>query len=165
MLSSLSLFALFIFLSLAKWTYHTRRVEKNIEQRFWNEVQTTPKFSVKLFKLWEGDSIVTGEVKEKGEVRFWYGATGIPRITTIGKRSAEYLCTFDASKRQFSTGLDLSSGSSFIVQYGFEINSLSDLVKKYDQLESTLALNATKSATIPVHITVNDKSARCHLQQ
>src|SRR4051812_35649170 len=58
--------------------YQDARDEKIIEKKFHTEIKKYPQITVKNFKLWEGDSMVTLALKGKGEVSFWYGVEGVP---------------------------------------------------------------------------------------
>lgn len=117
--------------------------EKIIQNKFQQEIAQVPELSVKSFKLWEGDSIVVAEVKNKGEVQFWYGENGIPRLDRINGTTTSYDCFFVNEKGEkigyvFTKGLILNEGSAFKKWFPVEINNLQDLVHNYDQVVAVL---------------------------
>lgn len=107
--------------------------EQKIELRFWQEVGYLPTLRVTHFKLWEGDSMVTVMINEEKSVSFWYGEDGVPTITSIGGESTEFECIIDGDSH-VTTGLRLSKNSELAYHFGFEINSLADLTRRYQDL-------------------------------
>lgn len=118
-------------------------VEKRIERNFYKEVAMLPQITLKSFRLWEGDSMATISIKDKGEVYFWYGIGGVPTIERIGEYGTSFECFYVDSRENkvhaaYSTGLSLGQNGQFTPWFPFEVNSLSDLVEKYDQIIAIL---------------------------
>lgn len=133
-----------LFFGYIAYTAHQDKVkEDKIDIKFHQEVSQTPNVQVKSFKLWEGDSIVELDIKDKGTVRMWYGVDGVPRIDNIGKYSTSYDCfNVDAQGNKksyaFTSGLVLDNDSAFKKWFSFEVNNLNDLVVKYDDIIKVL---------------------------
>jgi hypothetical protein len=134
--------ALLICLFFGYMTYKAHQdkaKEEKIDVKFHQEVSQTPSIQVKSFKLWEGDSIVELEVKNKGTVMMWYGLDGTPRLDRIGNFSTSYDC-FNVDNQgnkksyAFTTGLILDKDSAFQKWFPFEVNNLNDLVLRYDDI-------------------------------
>ena len=113
--------------------------EEAINRKFWQEVHQIPQLRVTNFMLWEGDSLVTAQIEGKGEVRFWYGINGVPRLNYVGGYNTESVCFYVNSSGEktayaFHTSLYLGSPNEFAKWFPFEINNLKDMVDKYDFL-------------------------------
>ena len=142
------------FSYFAIWNYKNNQTEKLIDQKFHQEVAQVPQLKVKNFMLWEGDSMVTIDIKNKGEVRFWYGKDGVPRIDSLGQYSTSYTCFYvDKSGKKteyaYDTGLVLDKDKKYAKWFNFQVNSLKDLVDKYDLVTSVLTTFPKNPATIP----------------
>lgn len=138
----------------ALWSFKNSQAEKIIDQRFHQEVAQVPQLKVKNFMLWEGDSMVTAEVENKGEVRFWYGKDGIPRIDSLGQHSTSYTCFYvDENGKKtgyaFDTDLVLDKEAKYGKWFPFQVNNLKDLVEKYDSISAILATFPKNPETIP----------------
>lgn len=123
--------------------YKDKQIEKKINDKFHQEVAKLPGVSIRHFLLWEGDSIASIEIKDMGVVDFWYGKDGAPRITGIGEYHTDYVCFYAPGKKDemsyaYDMPLDLSGDSKYKKWFPFSVNTLSDLVEKYDLITDTL---------------------------
>lgn len=136
------------------WNLKNNQTEKHIDQAFHQEVAQVPQIKVKSFRLWEGDSMVQADIENKGEVKFWYGQNGVPRIDSISSYTTLYDCFFVNIKGQktdyaFTTGLVLDKESKYKKWFPFEVNTLKDLVDKYDSIIRILHTFPKKPEMIP----------------
>jgi len=128
--------------------------EKIIDQKFHQEILRVPQMKITSFQLWEGDSMVTAEIENKGEVKFWYGLDGVPRIDNIDGHSTMYTCFYvDPNGKKigyaYDTELSLKNNGQFTKWFPFEINNLSGLVERYDEIEKVLVSFPVISETVP----------------
>ena len=98
--------------------------------------------------------MVTVDVENKGEVRFWYGKDGVPRIDNLGQYSTFYTCFYvDKNGKKtdyaFDTGLVLNKEGEYAKWFNFQVNNLKDLVEKYDSISAVLATFPKNPETIP----------------
>lgn len=117
--------------------------EKIIDREFHQEVQKLPEIKVKKFKLWEGDSMAELEIANKGTVNIWYGVSKIPQIVTINDFFTSFDCFYvdnNGNKKNYAYTLDLSlePQSMFSRWFPFQVNSLGDLVNKYEDIINIL---------------------------
>lgn len=134
--------AVVIFIFIALYSFFqilkTKQIEKKINQEFHREIINIPQLQVTSFKLWERDSIVQATVADKGKMVFWYGRDGVPRINSIGSYSTSYDCFILSNGRKtgyaFSMNLVLNEESKFHKWFPFEVNTLKDLVDRYDAI-------------------------------
>ncbi len=138
------------------------KLEKIIDQKFHQEASQVPELKVKSFKLWEGDSMVEAEVLDKGTVYFWYGIDGVPHIDRINKYSSSWECFYIDNKGKktnyaYTRGLVLDKESDFKKWFPFEVNSLKELVQRYDDIQKVLATFPKNPETIPFHDRSGDR--------
>lgn len=138
----------------ALWNYKNSQAEKLIDQKFHSEVAQISQMKVKNFMLWEGDSMVTAEIVNKGEVRFWYGKDGVPRIDSLGQYSTSYTCFYvDSNGKKtgyaYDTGLTLDKDGKYAKWFSFQVNNLKDLADKYDLMVGVLATFPKNPSTMP----------------
>ncbi len=118
--------------------------ESIIDKKFHAEIANIPQIKVTKFMLWEGDSIVTLEVQNKGSVSFWYGRDGVPRIEGIEPYSIPFVCFYvdnQGSKLSYAYDFPLDLGKNTKVYekwFRFKVNNLHDLVDKYDSIIQVL---------------------------
>lgn len=113
-----------------------------VTKSFNAEIKTVPNVTVKEFKLWEGDGMVTLTIPNKGDVYFWYGLDKIPAIESIGGYSTSFEC-FDTENGEktryaYTLPLILTSNSHFAKYFNFQVNSMQDLVFRYDDIIAVL---------------------------
>jgi len=97
---------------------------------------------------------VTAEVENKGEVRFWYGLNGLPRIENIGPYSTTYYCFYVDSLGKkigyaYDIDLDLDKGGAFAKWFPFQIHNLKDLVENYNNILGVVATFPKNPETVP----------------
>lgn len=128
-----------------------RKAEKIIDQKFHQEVSQIPQLKIKSFQLWDGDSMVRAEIENKGEVFFWYGLDGVPRLEVVGPYSTLYPCFYIDGNAKIrsntSQPLVLGNNSQFTKWFPFEVNSLRNLVEKYDEIIAALKTFPTNTKT------------------
>jgi hypothetical protein len=113
--------------------------ERYIDKKFHEEVSQIPQMKITFFNLWEGDSMVTAKIEGKGEVKFWYDVSGVPRIDSIGNHSTSYACFFvdengKKVKYAFDQSLVLNKEGKFLKWFPFQVESLQELADKYDDI-------------------------------
>ena len=103
--------------------------------------------------MWEGDSLVFVNLKDKGDIRFWYWKNGVPRIDNIGQFSTFYDC-FYVDKYGIKTGyafsmnLVLNNENIFSSWFPFQVNNLKELVERYDEIIAVLNNFPKNSETV-----------------
>lgn len=129
----------FVFVAFSLQSHFDKKVEKRIEQHFYEEAAKLPEVQVKRFFPWEADSIVDIEIANKGSVTFWYGKDHVPRIWKIGPYDVDFTCYYvdDSGKKlkyAYNTTLDLDDQSTFDAWIPIRVRNLQELVSQYDQL-------------------------------
>jgi len=142
------------------FVYPSREVE--IEKKFNEEIKNNPEIEVEKFMLWEGDSRVTVSIDER-KIIFWYGISGVPRITFIDGYSTDFDCFYVEEdnkkvKYVYSKSLKINSGSNnyFNKWFPFDIDNLNDLVEKNQEIVNQIR-------TLPINpklMEFNDKSGK-----
>lgn len=139
---------------IAFLNYNDARKEKIIDQKFHQEVAQIPEIKVKSFKLWEGDSIVILDIKNKGEVYLWYGEDGVPRIESLEKYSTSYTCFYVDEKGKktgyvYDINLGLRKDNAYAKWFPFHVTNLKELVNRYDDIVKIVATFPKDPKTIP----------------
>lgn len=125
------------------WGFQDSRNEKIIDKEFHQDIKKYPTIKVKTFKLWEGDSMVTLDIPQKGEVSFWYGVDKVPRIESIGKYTTLFTC-FNINKNRekvsyaYDYDLWLDSRSPYTKWFHFQVNTIGDLLHYYNDIRHVL---------------------------
>ncbi len=128
---------------IAYWSIGDRFKEKIIDREFHSDIKQFPNVKVTKFMLWEGDSIVTLDIPEKGQVSFWYGIDRVPEIESIGKYNTSFTC-FEVDNNgkkvsyAYNTNLRLVSTSPYIKWFSFQVNSIADLISRHDDIVKVL---------------------------
>ncbi len=118
-------------------SYFDHKKEARIEKYFYEDIADLSDVTVHGFKLWEGDSIVELDIKDKGEVMFFYGEDRIPRIMRIGNLSVGIDCQKNG-KLEYTSGLNLSKNSQYKKWFSFDVLTIRDLVSNYDKIFSVV---------------------------
>jgi hypothetical protein len=138
---------LFVTFPILSYFFKLYFVFPSIEQASVAEVkrQVAALPGVKLVwqKAWEGDSMATIAIKDKGEVYFWYVAGDVPRIDTItpyGRQviDTDFQCedkTLTGQREQaYITPLVISKDAPLGKLFPFEVRTIADLVKHYNDI-------------------------------
>ncbi len=138
----LSVFAI-IAIKVVIWQKTNDRNEKIIDQVFHADIAQYPNVKVTRFMLWEGDSMVTLDIPGKSPVSFWYGIDKVPRIEGIGTYNTQFDCfKVNSSGKKINyaatTDLWLDSTSPFHQWFPFYVNTIGDLLNKYDDIVKIL---------------------------
>lgn len=118
--------------------------EKKISYEFHQEVQQYPAIKVKRFMLWEGDSMADLEIVGKGPASIWYGLDKVPRITAIENfNTSSFDCFYIDKKRNkegyaYTQYLTLHGDTQWEKWFPFQVNTLHDLITRYDQIVKIL---------------------------
>lgn len=147
----LTISAFFIY-----WAVGESYKEKIIEKAFHADIKQFPNLKVIKFLLWEGDSLVTLDIPEKGQVSFWYGIDRVPEIRSIGKYFTSFTCfKVDNSGTKVSyaydTNLRLASMSPYIKWFSFQVNSIADLISRHDDIVKVLDTFPKKQKLVDFH--------------
>lgn len=121
-----------------------RKTEKKIDSKFHQEIANISEIKVNSFKLWEGDSIVNLEILNKGNVHFWYGRNGVPRIDAIGGIGISQVCYYvdrNGTKNGYAgdVSLTLDKDQYYKKWFPFEVLNLQDLVNRYSDISKIVA--------------------------
>lgn len=156
--------------SFAGWFWwnvqRDKKIEQVIQKEFYADVKNNPEITVNRFMLWEADSIVDIDIKDKGNVNMRYGDDNVPIISSIGDYSTSYGCYFvDENNKKtesvYSMDLDLSKDSKFRKWFPFEVNTLNDLVARYDDIIAVLKTFPQN----PEQVKFNDKSGERYVRK
>lgn len=117
--------------------------EKIITKLFTEDIKQFPEIILTNFTLWEGDSMVSLEIPNKGKINFWYGTDKLPRIDSIDTYDTTYDCFYVDTKGQktnyvYDMQLILDNQSHFKQWFPFQVISLKDIVEKYDEIIAIL---------------------------
>lgn len=139
------------------------RTEKATDKEVRQQVAQLPNVTLNRNMLWEGDSMVTLTIKDKGEAIFWYKLGGPPQIlslkTTTGKNySTEFDCedkTSDGKRKYaYNVNLEITKNNPLGKLFPFEVKTIPDLVNHYDAIISILATFPKQTETV----TINDST-------
>lgn len=136
-------------LTLPLWTYLFKltfiypSVEKASVQEIKDQVAKLPGVKIETLQAWEGDSMTTLSIKDKGKVFFWYSSGGPVRLDTIspvGQNTIElsFQCedkTWTGERRPaYSTSLVITKENVPGKLFPFEVTSIKDLVTHYTDI-------------------------------
>lgn len=145
----LVLFAVMVAATPGYFFFHLEIInpikEKIIDREFHSDIKQFPDIKIAKFMLWEGDSMVTLDIPNKGRVSFWYGVDRIPRIESIGKYYTNNFTCFKIDNNgkkvnyAYNVGLDLDSQTKeFRKWFPFQVNSIKDLINNYTNIVKIL---------------------------
>lgn len=148
LLCILSIVAFFVFAFGRYFIMHLNddAVEKATEKEVRAQVAQLPGVTITQLTLWEGDSIVRLQIKNKGNVDMWYRAGGPPRIESLQTMDkmgygTEFRCERDAGgKREYAyqTAMEIVKDNAVGRKFSFEVKSITDIVRHFDEIIATL---------------------------
>lgn len=105
--------------------------------RLSQELKDSPEAKLTWDAVDNGERMVTLDIQDKGEVRFWYSEEGVRSIESIKSKMIDFSCFFVDSEgiaqtHAYTTGLQ--TNDRFRKWLPFDVRTIPELVEHYDDI-------------------------------